>query len=360
MLGFSLTKLSEEPEDLDRLPTPIAPPPSWHNLDVETDLDVLMQHMFDDIEIMLTAWAIIVGPPSESEHVQILPLLQTVTEMLNSVKNYILHRHDLTEFALGKLRNEALKLLETMSHLETKYRALEDGNSATSGYLYNTSDFGMLDRERTAILAYLDSVEKHALNPPHHVGSPYAGYSAEIKKLMTKTSGPGGCAPGMGLDSLKVSSWVDRKADWESELARSYAMIVDTIDTHSLTDPRVDRDAFLQGLTDGIILCTTYNSLVKKSRRSFGLINKIHHDTLRTYRATENLSFFAAACKFRFDTVFIDYKPADIARKTPAGLDMLEDALNLFTSAVVKEFNFSLQQTRRKSRFIDVASLSIS
>lgn len=225
MLGFSLANLSEEPEDLDRLPTPIAPPPSWHNLDVETDLDVLMQHMFDDIEIMLTAWAIIVSPPSESEHVQILPLLQTVTEMLNSVKNYILHRHDLTELALAQLRNEALKLLETMSHLETKYRALEDGNSTTSGYLYNTSDFGMLDRERTAILAYLDAVEKYALNPPHHVGSPYAGYSAEIKKLMTKTSGHGqdGCLPGMGLDSLKVSSWVDRKADWESELGECIA-----------------------------------------------------------------------------------------------------------------------------------------
>lgn len=45
---------------------------------------------------------------------------------------------------------------------------------------------------------------------------------------------------------------------------------------------------------DGIVLCNTYNCLVKKSRRSFGLINRIHLDTLRTYRATENLSFFAA------------------------------------------------------------------
>ncbi|KAH8549542.1 hypothetical protein BGW37DRAFT_429082 [Umbelopsis sp. PMI_123] len=220
MLGFSLAKLSEEPEDLDRLPTPVAPPPSWHNLDVETDLDVLMQHMFDDIEIMLTAWAIIVGPPSESEQVQVLPLLQTVTEMLNSVKNYILHRHDLTEFAMNQLRSEALKVLETMSHLETKYRSLEDGNSTTEGYLYNTSDFGMLDQERAALLAYLDSVEKYALNPPHHVGSPYAGYSAEIKKLMIKASGPGpqGCTSSINLDGLKASRWVDRKADWESEL----------------------------------------------------------------------------------------------------------------------------------------------
>lgn len=220
MLGFSLAQLSEEPEDLDRLPTPIAPPPSWHNLDVETDLDVLMQHMFDDIEAMLTAWAIIVGPASESEHVQILPLLQTVTEMLNSVKNYILHRHDLTELAMNKLRNDALKLLETMSHLETKYRSLEDEGDYHGGYLYNTSDFGMLDKERAAILVYLDSIEEYALNPPHHVGSPYAGYSAEIKNLMTKTSGNGPAVNGYHNNHLKVSSWLDSKALWNPELGR--------------------------------------------------------------------------------------------------------------------------------------------
>ena len=113
MLGFSMAKLSEEPEDLDRLPTPVAPPPSWHNLDVETDLDVLMQQMFDDIESMLSVWSIIAGPPEDQDHVQVLPLLQSVTDMLNSVKNYILHRHDLTDHAMANLRNAALKLGRT-------------------------------------------------------------------------------------------------------------------------------------------------------------------------------------------------------------------------------------------------------
>lgn len=218
MLGFSLANLSEEPEDLDRLPTPVAPPPSWHNLDVETDLDVLMQQVFDDIEAMLSTWAIIVGPTSDIEKVHILPLLQTVTEVLNSVKNYILHRHDLTEHAMNKLRSDALNLLETMSHLEEKYRSLEDGADGTGGYLYNTSGFGMLDKERAAILTYLDSIERYALNPPHHVGAPYAGYSAEIKNLMTKTSGK---RPEIRPDTqLKVSGWISMKTPWESDLGK--------------------------------------------------------------------------------------------------------------------------------------------
>lgn len=45
---------------------------------------------------------------------------------------------------------------------------------------------------------------------------------------------------------------------------------------------------------DGIVLCNVYNNIVKRSRRPFGFINKVHKDTKRTYRAIENLRFFAA------------------------------------------------------------------
>lgn len=45
---------------------------------------------------------------------------------------------------------------------------------------------------------------------------------------------------------------------------------------------------------DGKVFCNTYNRVLKLSKRPFGFITKIHDDTRRTYRAVENLRFFAA------------------------------------------------------------------
>lgn len=220
MLGFSLANLSEEPEDLDRLPTPIAPPPSWHNLDVETDLDILLQQAFDDIESMLETWSMIAGPPEDQQRVEVLPLLQSVTEMLNSVKNYILHRHDLLDLAVSKLRSAALKLLESMTHFENKYRSLEDNGDSASGYVYNTMDYGNLNTERNAILEYLNTIEQYGFNPPHHVGAPYAGYSAIIKNLMIKTSIQDPNTSKSSINDLKVSDWLKDNGQWETELGK--------------------------------------------------------------------------------------------------------------------------------------------
>lgn len=213
MLGFrkNATPLVEEPEgmededddaDLDQLPTPQAPPPSWMDLDVETDLDVLLKECFDDIQHTLTQWAMVTGPrqhPSSSSHgsstsneeedkgFQILPLLDSVTKMINSVKNYMHQRHDLSDTAQNKVRHAALDLLNALKTLETRFR--KDGENDEHGeYAYHSSEFGMLEQERKAIHAYLSTVEKYAFNPPHHIGSPPAVFSPEIRALMLKTA----------------------------------------------------------------------------------------------------------------------------------------------------------------------------
>ncbi|KAI7847359.1 hypothetical protein BDC45DRAFT_356623 [Circinella umbellata] len=220
LLGFKRDIVVEEPEDfddtdnLDQLPTPQAPPPSWRDLDVETDLDVLLSHCFDDIQQTLTQWAMVTGPRQHSsvssrgshnsndsnttdEGFQILPLLDSVTKMINSVKNYTHHRHDLSNHALHKVRHAALDLLESIKSLETRFRkdqeqaeqAITEGGGLGIGeYTYHTSEFGMLENERKAIHTYLLTVENFAFNPPHHIGSPPAAFSYEIKALMAKTS----------------------------------------------------------------------------------------------------------------------------------------------------------------------------
>lgn len=119
---------------------------------------------------------------------QILPLLQTVTKMLSSVKNYTVNRHDLSDNALSKLRHASLNVLEAMKDLENQHRVNEDEDMDESdGFLYRSSDFNLLEKERKAIHKYLNVVEQHAFNPPHHIGSPPAIFTPEIQALMGKT-----------------------------------------------------------------------------------------------------------------------------------------------------------------------------
>jgi hypothetical protein len=249
-------------DDDDELPMEqAAPPPQWKNLDVETDLDVLLQLCFQDIQQTLTAWAMVTGPrmslsdhsmdsdtsdanhgrsaaatttttttkasSSSSSSFQILPLLQSVTKMLNSVKTYTMHRHDLSDYALTQLRHASLALLTDIKELERRCRLDEDEepeqhsnvtsgrstpcddskqqhqhldqhledhhyqNHSDGGYIYRASDFHHLDKERLTIRHYLSTVEKCALNPPHHRGGPRTSFTDEIKALMVQTgSGP--------------------------------------------------------------------------------------------------------------------------------------------------------------------------
>ncbi|KAI8989580.1 hypothetical protein BDB01DRAFT_842218 [Pilobolus umbonatus] len=198
-LGFNKI-LSEEPEDFEEsLPTPKEPPPSWIDLDVETDLDVLLSQCFHDIQVTLSTWAMVTGPnlsssssqtESESEaeggSFQILPLIQSATKMLQSVRNYTAHREDLTDEALSKLRHSALDLLESIKGMENQHR-LEEEEEEEDGFLYKSSDFKLLEKERRSIHDYLEVVEAHAFNPPHHIGRPPALFTPEIKALMGKT-----------------------------------------------------------------------------------------------------------------------------------------------------------------------------
>ncbi|CAO3609325.1 unnamed protein product [Cunninghamella blakesleeana] len=383
-LGFKYTEV-EEPDELDQLPTPKMPPPSWKELDVETDLDVLLNLCFQDIQQTLTAWAMVTGPRmSLSDHsvdsdisdatnsshssFHILPLLQSVTKMLHSVKTYTVHRHDLSNEALSQLRQAALTLLSDMKDLETTYRLDEDDHHRShspqlqqqqnnsnnnnyndqDGYIYKSSDFHHLEKERKSIHHYLSMVEKFALNPPHHIGAPPTSFTNEIKALLIKNA--------MDVNSPKdsdddensnengfskknaIPNWLERSSFNNDDIGRYHALLKDHItNPNDIPDPRDDKKLFWEYLSDGRTLCNVYNSIVKRSRRPFGFINKIHDDTQRTYRSIENLRFFAAACKFRFEIVFDPFDPSAVARKTDEGLTMLEKTVEVFCKTVIQE-----------------------
>ncbi|ORE10155.1 hypothetical protein BCV72DRAFT_315755 [Rhizopus microsporus var. microsporus] len=380
-LGFQKT-LTEEPDDFDeQLPTPKAPPPSWIDLDVETDLDVLLNICFGDIQHTLTTWSMVVGPrqsssSSTSSHplssdsaddssraatptegnFQILPLIQSVTKMLDSVRNYTVHRHDLSDSALAKLRQASLALLEAMKDLENQYR--EEGNDE-EGYLYKASEFNLLERERQAIHNYLRAVETYAFNPPHHIGSPPAVFTPEIQALMGRTSILSLSDDELNENNTKkvansIPVWLERGSFPNDSLGRYHALLVDnqaTSDSNeeiSIPDPKEDEDAFLGCLADGKALCIAYNNIVKRSKRPFGFINKIHSDTRRTYRAVENLRFFTAACKFRFELTFDEFDPSEIARKTDKGLVMIKNIVAAFCDCVICELREQVDMIQKQ------------
>ncbi|SAM09834.1 hypothetical protein [Absidia glauca] len=374
-LGF---KFTEEVDPMDEQPpTPQQPPPSWKELDVETDLDVLLQLCFQDIQQTLVAWAMVTGPRmSLSDHstdsdtsdgananttLQILPLLQSVTKMINSVKTYTMYRHDLSNHALTQLRHASLSLLSVMKDLESLYRLNEGDDHHRSdelvdnqGYIYRPSDFHHLDSERQAIHHYLTTVEKHALNPSHHFGAPPTAFTDEIKALMVKTASgppspiheePDNINPALTkTNDTTIPIWLERGSFVNDDIGRYHALLMDhCAEKVTLPDPHEDEDLFWHFLADGNTLCHAYNSIVKRSKRPFGFINKIHEDTKRTYRVVENLRFFAAACKFRFELVFDPFDPTLIARKTDQGLSMLETAVGVFGKAVIQELRHSME-----------------
>jgi hypothetical protein len=251
----------EEPDELDQLPTPTAPPPSWLDMNVETDLDVLLSKCFEDIQTTLATWAMVTGPHVSSSSsssgdsegsFQILPLLDSVTKMLDSIRNYTFNRQDLSTEAVNKLRMAALALLESMKELEGEHR-LADEEGGSEGYIYSSSDFNLLERERQAILTYLDTIEKYGFNPPHHLGGSPATFTPEIKALMGKTSvlsiqdnQEEQVAKGSG-----VPVWLERGSFVNDPMARYHAMLMDNRDdtlTDPIPDPKEDEDAFLQSL----------------------------------------------------------------------------------------------------------------
>lgn len=190
ILGFknsgNNSSVPEEDDD-DLLPEPSTPPrPSWLDLDVETDLDVLLSQCFHDIQSTLSAWSMTTAYASsehsdsdlasdnEGSEYHIASLVHSVSRTIESIRNYTLHRNDLADSALVKLRHAAIHLLSVIREFETHHH----GHSIT---------FDGLAKEREAILKYLGVVEEYAFNPPHHIGAPPVTFSPEIKSLMHKS-----------------------------------------------------------------------------------------------------------------------------------------------------------------------------
>ncbi|KAI7849937.1 hypothetical protein BDC45DRAFT_264842 [Circinella umbellata] len=374
-------QIEEEDDDEEEMILPEdrqEPPPSWMQLDVETDLDVLLAQCFQNVQVMLHNWSMLsecsdsdtcsdneggVGGGRKGSATHIASLLQSVTRTLDSVRTYTLHRNDLSEHVMKKLRHAGIQLLGAVKELELRHQSGELGDD--EGFIPYTG----LHPERMAIIDYLIIVEDFAFNPSHHnfidqrQQQPVV-FGFEINDLLSSrrqqhnniTFSSSSSTTTLNNDnnskrhtsSSDVTSWLDSACFVNDDIGRYHALLCDNIPDQVLSDPHSDEDEFLTQLADGRILCNVYNNIVNRSHRPFGLINKIHEDTKRTFRATENLRFFAAACKLRFDLNFYPFDPVEIARKTERGLFMLKLALTAFCSCVINELRESVNTVSKK------------
>ncbi|KAJ8655493.1 hypothetical protein O0I10_008779 [Lichtheimia ornata] len=362
------SSVPEEEDDDDLLPEPSTPPrPSWLDLDVETDLDVLLGQCFHDIQSTLSAWSMVSNtayasselsdsePSSDNEgsEYHIASLAHSVSRTIESIRNYTLHRNDLADSALVKLRHAAIHLLSVIREFETTHRD-------------HAITFDGLAKEREAILRYLGVVEEYAFNPPHHIGAPPVTFSPEIKSLMHKSRSTTTTTTTSQSTRPGLPDWLDPTCFVNDNMGRYRALLADNRqslqgDVHDhepIPDPNDSEEAFLEYLADGRILCNAYNNVVKRSRRPFGFINKVHQETGRTFRAIENLRFFSAACKFRFDLMFHPFEPSEIARKTDRGLTALKPIVVAFCECVIAEFRENLEQVGKKRPLPDQSPVS--
>jgi len=348
-----LLQVTEEPDDFPPTPLPPSPPPLptflTSKLDVEMDPDVLLGNCHADIQAMLDAWCMITGEAKSEQDpvpVDILAAVESTTKAVQSIRNYTMVKDDITDESLAKIRSSALEVLEMISDLEKTHRDDDtDDSGSEDGHLYKSSNYTSLDKQRATLQKYIQIVEEFLLFDDKEIYPPNTSYlrtnSDDEKKdsnLLSQLTPP--LSPGhSNLD------WSNPDHFGSDKLARYHAFLEAHRPSKSkrlpdytpLPDPKSDKAGFFASLADGKLLCTIYNTIVRRSKRPFGFIDKIHEDTLRTYRATENLKFFAAAVKFRFDIKFDEFNVAEIVKLTDNGKTQLEKALEIFCEKAMQE-----------------------
>ena len=221
------TTTSVPEEEDDDLPEPSTPPrPSWLDLDVETDLDVLVGDCFRAIQSTLSAWSMVPTTTcselsdsdrcsdNEGSEYHIASLVHSASRTIESIRNYTLHGNDLADSALVKLRHAAIQLLSVIREFETHHH----------GYPIT---FDGLAKERGAILKYLGVVEEYAFNPPHHIGAPPVTFSPEIKSLMHKSRSTTTTTATVGQSTRPgLPDWLDPTCYVNDNMGKFYHQIL--------------------------------------------------------------------------------------------------------------------------------------
>ncbi|KAF9025635.1 hypothetical protein BDZ89DRAFT_1068125 [Hymenopellis radicata] len=117
------------------------------------------------------------------------------------------------------------------------------------------------------------------------------------------------------IDDDDLPAWARRDAFVDDELGRAYDLITSLLPPAlaAALAPASSRDAFLESLSSGQLLCVAYNAGVRRSKKPWGYVNKDGiHDIIAlaasegnekkgwTFRRTDNLRLWVGALKLRY------------------------------------------------------------
>jgi hypothetical protein len=146
------------------------------------------------------------------------------------------------------------------------------------------------------------------------------------------------------LEQQRRAGWAWMRGDWAGREHEREWLFLQSFDDDPSTLPQWDESStvfpnpFLKTLQSGLRLVNLHNTLVKASKRPFGGIPVFHTDTLKPYRAAENLRFWIKAAEIRWevrlkvDVMGVVYGESEDAWRG------FEDAIEMWAMRVREEF----------------------
>ncbi|KAG0263147.1 hypothetical protein BGZ95_003876, partial [Linnemannia exigua] len=279
--------------------------------------------------------------------VDLLALLESSTKAISSIRTYSMHAPVLSASALTIHRQAALSVIEMLSILEQDNRVLDSENEMNhpEDYCYARLSFGDLEAERAEMKQYLAIVQEHLFKPQ------VSKIETQLEQLLISGSNDNSTeSHAAGVAALP--KWINDD-EWTTEegeqisLERCHAFFefFKPATRDSLPSPSADKTAFLSALSDGYVVCKVFNAFIRLTNMPFGVVDKVHEDTTRTWRGADNWRFLIQACKFRleFKIDHGSFKPIDIVKQTELGRQQLETWVKLIVMRGIQEAKETLE-----------------
>ncbi|KAH7059200.1 hypothetical protein BKA57DRAFT_511953 [Linnemannia elongata] len=283
--------------------------------------------------------------------VDMLALLESSTKAISSIRTYSMHAPVLSASALIIHRQAALSVIEMLSLMEQENRVMDSENEMDhpEDYCYARLSFGDLEAERAAMKEYLAIVQEHLFKPQ------VEKIETQLEQLLI-SSGTGN--DGSEADTQTLPKWINDD-EWTTEegeqisLDRCHAFLefFKPATRDALPSPSTDKTAFLNALSDGYVICKVFNAFISLTNMPFGVVDKVHEDTTRTWRGADNWRFLIQACKFRLEFKIdqSSFNPIDIVKQTDLGRQQLETWVKLIVMRGIHEAKETLEAKRAAS-----------
>ncbi|KAF9148010.1 hypothetical protein BG015_010298 [Linnemannia schmuckeri] len=296
-----------------------------------SSLNTQQQHRYDNISV------------------DMLALLESSTKAISSIRTYSMHAPVLSASALTIHRQAALSVIEMLSLMEHDNRVLDSENEMNhpEDYCYARLSFGDLEAERAEMKKYLAIVQEHLFKPQ------VEKIATRLEQLLMSSSSNDGFEATTALPKwINDDEWTTKEGE-QISLDRCHAFLefFKPATRDSLPSPSVDKTAFLNALSDGYVICMVFNAFIRLTNMPFGVVDKVHEDTTRTWRGADNWRFLIQACKFRLEFKIDQgsFKPIDIVKQTELGRQQLETWVKLIVMRGIHEAKETLEAKKAAS-----------